>query len=395
MRTETYGLRAAVGAVLSATVVLAAAAPAQSVGTDPWVRSWGTNAAGQLGNKSMVDQPTPGSVPELHRADVREVAAGGYSDTTGFAVAALDDGTVKSWGANVTGVLGNGTQTGQSASATVAGLTGVTAIAAGQEHVVAVSGGRVLAWGANQYGQLGNGETVPLNDGTANRPVVVQSLDRVTDVGAGSAFSVALREDGTVWTWGAGHNGRLGHGDTTNINTPRQVAGLKDVVAISVGLQHTLALGADGSVSAWGHGGMGRLGTDSQDDSPVPVEVAHLEGVSRIYAGGRHNFAVLEDGEVRAWGANASGQLGDGTMTDRTTPVPIDALRDIQELDPGADHSLAVRTDQSVVSWGANAAGQLGDGSTTPSLAPVEVLPAGSGITHVDAATNANSSYAY
>ncbi|WP_328906505.1 chromosome condensation regulator RCC1 [Streptomyces sp. NBC_00234] len=391
--TYAYGLRTAAGAVL--TAALALAAPAQAAGTDPWVRSWGINTVGQLGNGSLVNQQTPGSMRDLARDEVRQLSAGGYSDATGFVAALLKDGTVRSWGNNTMGQLGNGTTVNQSTPATVAGLSGVSRIASGTTHVLALRAGRLLAWGGNAYGELGNGTIVPTKDGTQNLPLPVQSIDEVKDVSVGCAFSVALRQDGSVWTWGTNSYGRLGLGDTNNRPTPQQVTGLSDIVAISAGCQHVLALTAEGTVKAWGRGQDGRLGTDSTDDSPLPADVAHLDGVARIYAGARHNFAVLEDGEVRAWGANASGQLGDGTTTDRTTPVPIDALRDIQDLDPGANHTLAVRTDQSVLAWGDNAAGQLGDGTTKPVLVPVRVLPAGSGITHVDAATNANSSYAY
>ncbi|MGW8887845.1 RCC1 domain-containing protein [Streptomyces sp. NPDC055749] len=395
MRTEAYGLRAATGAALTMAFALAATVPAQSAGSDPWVRSWGSNAAGQLGNGSTVGQQTPGSMRDLVLDEVRQLAAGGYADTTAFGAALLKDGTVTTWGNNALGQLGDGTTTSRNTPAVVTGLTGVSRIAAGTTHILALREGKVLAWGGNAYGELGNGRTVPHKEGTENRPVAVQSLDKVKDIGAGCVFSTALRQDGTVWTWGAGDSGRLGTGSNTSNNTPQQVNGLADIVAISTGCQHALALTADGTVKSWGAGEGGRLGNDGVVDVNAPVDVAHLDGVSSIHAGWRHNFAVLDDGTVSAWGGNASGQLGDGTTVDRTTPVPLDALHNVQELVPGREVGVAVLVDQSVVTWGDNAAGQLGNGTVTPSRTPVVALPAGSGATHVAAGFFAKSTYAY
>ncbi|MER6317578.1 hypothetical protein ABT237_28015 [Streptomyces sp. NPDC001581] len=204
---------------------LTAATPclsAQAAGTDPWIRAWGDNALGQLGNGSVLAQQTPAAVLGVTRDDVRELAAGG-GDKNPFVIALLRDGTVKSWGANLTGQLGNGTIVNQSFPATVTKLSGVSEIAAGVNHALAVKGGRVLAWGDNAKKQLGTGldATTPYRT-----PVDVQSLDKVRDVGAGCDFSVALRQDGTVWTWGAGANGRLGTGNATDRATPQQVPDL-------------------------------------------------------------------------------------------------------------------------------------------------------------------------
>ncbi|WP_405683668.1 RCC1 domain-containing protein [Streptomyces sp. NBC_00057] len=121
---------------------------------------------------------------------------------------------------------------------------------------------------------------------------------RVKDVGAGCTFSAALRQDGTVWTWGAGANGRLGTGDNNDRNTPQKVEDLTDVVSISVGCYHVLALTADGAVKSWGWNGNGQLGNDSLTDSNVPVDVQQLEGVAKLSANSYNSFAILEADNV-------------------------------------------------------------------------------------------------
>ncbi|MFD3653681.1 RCC1 domain-containing protein [Streptomyces sp. NPDC058620] len=386
---------------LTTTLTLAALAapclPAHAAPSDPWVRAWGINNLGQLGNSTYVNQQTPADVQGIARDSVREMSGGGDADKNSFAIALLKDGTVKSWGANLTGQLGNGTLVAQPFPGAVAGLSGVSEVSAGSNHVLAVRGGRVLSWGSNAKGQLGNGVTAADPAGVQKTPVDVQSLNKVKDVGAGCDFSVALRQDGTVWAWGDGANGRIGNGDNTNVarNTPQRVKDLEDIVSISVGCAHVLALTADGTVRSWGKNTEGELGNDSMADSNVPVDVHHLDGVAKISANAYTNFAILDDASVSAWGKNDVGQLGDDTTTIRTTPVPIAPLQGATEVVSGFDYTVAALDDGSVISFGANANAQLGDGTVTATRKPVTVLPAGSGVAHVAAATTGKSTFAY
>ncbi|MFJ8162281.1 RCC1 domain-containing protein [Streptomyces sp. NPDC096136] len=400
-RTTTLTLTTA----LTLTALTASTLTARADSSDPWIRSWGNNTGSQLGNGNTTLQPTPANVQGIARQDVQELAAGGAepagsgttaTPATAFTVALLKDGTVMSWGANTSGQIGNGTTNAQGAPAAVAGLSGIGHVAAGLNHALAVRNGRVLSWGSNTSGQLGNGVAAADPAGAQKVPVTVQSLDRVVDVGAGCDFSVALRDNGSVWTWGSATDGRLGiDDDKNNSSTPKQVKALTDVVAISVGCAHVLALGADGTVKSWGRNGDGQLGNDSKANSAVPVTVQYLDSVAKVSATTNGSFAVLDDGSVRAWGDNGSGQLGDGTTDDRTTPVPIDAVRGVKEIAGGPDHTIAALDNGSVIAWGANGAGQLGNGSTTQAATPVTALPAGSDISHVTAPTNARSSFAY
>ncbi|MGW4162293.1 RCC1 domain-containing protein [Streptomyces sp. NPDC004788] len=396
----TPPLRLTLLAALSLAALPLTPAHAQSrAGTDPWVRSWGENAQGQLGNGSTLAQQTPSAVTGIARDDVRKLSGGGTGTGTGaaltaFAVALLKDGTVKSWGANGVGQLGNGTTTGQNFPGTVAGLTGVSAISAGLNHVLAVKGGRILAWGSNTSKQLGTGKDTT---DPAKTPLPVQSLDKVKDVGAGCDFSVALRQDGTVWTWGKGDNGRLGTGNNTTRDTPQMVPDVTDVESISVGCEYVLALTADGTVKAWGKGTEGQLGNDTTTDSNKAVDVAYLDAVAKVFATNATSFAILDDGSVAGWGKNTERQLGDGTAANRTTAVVLDQLVGVQDIAGGADYTIAALDNGSVIGWGGNAAAQLGDGTTTATTgtAATTALPPGSAITHVSTTMTGKSSFAY
>jgi alpha-tubulin suppressor-like RCC1 family protein len=151
------------------------------------------------------------------------------------------------WGDNSAGEFGNGTLTGSDAPGDVSGLSGVRAVAAGGRHELAVlSGGTVMSWGDDTFGQLGNG--IASANGDTEVPAAVPGLSGVTAVAAGEEHSLALLSDGTVMSWGENRYGQLGNGSTVGSAVPVPVKGLTGVTAIAGGGQHALALLSDGTV---------------------------------------------------------------------------------------------------------------------------------------------------
>lgn len=296
--------------------------------------------------------------------------AGGFYHT----VAMKSDGTVKTWGANGYGQLGNGSTTTSSAPVSVSGLTGVTAIASGREFTMALkSDGTVWTWGRNDDGQLGDGTTSTASPFGKTTPVQVSGLTGVTAIAAGSFHSLAIKSDGTVWAWGFNGFGQMGVGNvaTTRYNTPVQVSGLTGVTAIAGGYYHSVAVKNDGTVYTWGGNVYGQ---GSPGSTYLPTLVSGLTGVTAIRCGASYNVALKSDGTVMAWGSNTSGQLGDGTIIDRPTPVQVSGLTGVTKIDTGAgDHAIALKSDGTAWLWGYNSNGQLGDGTTTNRTAPVQV----------------------
>ena len=339
--------------------------------------------------------------PSLFEKPLKSIA---FSLITGggYHTIALDEyGDVWAWGANLIGELGDGTNDDKSLPVQVKGpggegiMTGITAIAAGYSHTVVLDeNGNVWAWGANHAGQLGDGT----ND-HANTPVQVIAskgdgfLTGVTAIAAGGDFSVALKEDGSVWTWGHNYFGQLGIGTSgagTNMNRPVRVKGpkgtfLEGIVAVAGGSSHSVALDEDGQVWTWGMNNYGQLGDGTNDDRSLPVQVkgpggkGFLTNVTVVCAGGYHTVALGEDGKARAWGYNASGQLGDGTDINKNTPVVVKApegegaLAGMEKIFGGGHHSIALGQDGSVWTWGNNNSGQLGDGTSVRKTRPVQV----------------------
>ena len=211
----------------------------------------------------------------------------------------------------------------------------------------------------------------------------------VTAVAAGYAHSLAVRNGG-VYAWGSNIDGELGDGTTTERDSPVALTGLgSGVTAIAAGDSHSLAV-RNGALYAWGDGFFGQLGDGTTSSRHSPVAVGGLiNGVTAIAAGNYHSLAV-QNGNVFAWGDNGWGQLGDGTvLTERNVPEQIDPadLNNIVAVAAGHESSYALSFDGSLWVWGDNRDGELGIGSDTPQyLTPQHLLPpAGYKFTSIDA----------
>jgi alpha-tubulin suppressor-like RCC1 family protein len=298
--------------------------------------------------------------------------AGGW----GHSLALENDGSVWAWGWDISGQLGDAGTVNRQGPVQVGGsaLAGVTTIAAGSTHSLALkkSDGTVWAWGSNGSGEIGDGTTV-----NREAPVQLLGLSGIVAIAGGSFHGLALKRDGTVWAWGRNDAGQLGDGttmpSTTGRPTPAPVRGLSGVVAVVGGQKHSLALRGDWSVWAWGTNASGELGDGTTTDRLTPVRVGGLSGVAAIAAGITNSLALKRDGSVWAWGGNSYGELGDGTTTDRLTPVPVSGLSDVVSIAAGAQHGYALKRDRSVWAWGQNDYGAVGDGTWTQRLTPVPV----------------------
>ncbi len=239
-------------------------------------------------------------------------------------------------------------------------------ISGGGTHTLALKDdGTVWTWGSNEYGELGDGTTI-------DKTTPVQIMSGVIAISA-KFHSLALKDDGTVWAWGHNGNGQLGIGNTTNMNVPTQIPSLTNVIAISAGNYFSLALKNDGTVWAWGHNYSGQLGDGSTTDRLTPFQVPNLSNVVSIVGGHSHSIALKNDGTVWAWGWNASGELGDGTTTQKHSPIQVSNLSNVVLIAGKGSHHIALKDDGTVWAWGYNDKGQLGDGTTTERHSPVQV----------------------
>ncbi|MBI2061611.1 MAG: hypothetical protein HYT87_17870, partial [Nitrospirae bacterium] len=327
------------------------------------VKCWGNNQSGQLGDGTTANKTTPVAVSSLSGS---VAVAGGGNQTCSL----LSNGTVDCWGYNFYGQLGDGTTVNKTTPAAVIGLSGAVAVAGGYYHTCSLlSDGTVKCWGWNPSGQLGDGTT-------ADRltPITVSSLSGGVALAVGYWHTCSLLSDGTVKCWGLNSSGQLGDGTTANRLTPIAVSSLFGGVAIVVGYDHTCSLLSDGTVKCWGNNQYGQLGDGTLlVNKTTPVAVSGLSGGVAVAAGREYTCSLLSDGTMKCWGRNFYGQLGDGTTADRTTPVAVSGLSGGVTVANGYEHTCSLLSDGTVKCWGYNFYGQLGDGTTVDRHTPVQV----------------------
>ncbi|HEY3273981.1 MAG TPA: hypothetical protein VGJ92_09475, partial [Methanocella sp.] len=315
-----------------------------------------TLAIGLIGTLALV----PGTAGATKVVDI----ATGH----GLSVALTDDGRVWTWGYEWHGDLGRklsivdpvtDQSTPKPVNFSLSNLRNVTDIAAGEAHVLALKDdGTVLAWGNNNYGQLGDGTTED-----SEKAIQVTGLNNVKAVAAGLFYSVALKNDGTVWSWGYNRYGQLGDGEISRYEAhPVQVAGLGGIERVYAGYNHNVAIDRNGNVWVWGSNDCGELGDVTNISRCTPIKLAGLSGIKDVALGSSYTIMLYGDGTVHAWGENYGGWLGDGTTTLQYSPVTVKGLDHITTIATGEGISFAARDDGTARAWGLNSAGLIGNG---------------------------------
>jgi len=333
------------------------------------LRCWGLNDHGQLGDGTFVSRTRPVDVSGLATGVTAFVAGGQHT------CALTPAGGVRCWGHNFFGQLGDGSTIDRATPTAVAGLeSGVVGLAGGFFHTCALTGaGTVKCWGVNDYGQLGDGTRGNIRPS----PVDVAGLSGVGAIEGGDVHTCALLTTGGVKCWGWNFFGQLGDGTTADSSTPVDVFGLSNALALTSGIDHNCVVTASGATKCWGWNFAGQLGDGTTTDRPTPGDVVGLTGTpSSLTAGGAHTCALV-GGAAECWGRNNAGQVGDGTAGNiRPSPTDVVGLpAGISAVSVGGDHSCALG-DGDVFCWGRNLEGQLGDGTTANRSLPVAVADA-------------------
>ncbi|XP_016016524.2 probable E3 ubiquitin-protein ligase HERC6 [Rousettus aegyptiacus] len=265
---------------------------------------------------------------------------------------------------------------------TGAGGAEVRQAACGERHaLLLLSDGTVHSCGDNSRGQLGR-RGKPCEE----RPGVIKALETllVDLVSCGKEHSLAVCHKGRVFAWGAGSEGQLGIEECKEkIFTPKKIktlTGIK-IIQVSCGDYHSLALSEDGQVYSWGKNSQGQLGLGKEFSSQAsPQRVRSLEGipVAQVAAGGAHSFALSLSGTSFGWGSNNTGQLalsGNNTPVQSYKPYSIGALKslDVIYISCGYEHTAVLTQNGKVFTFGDNSCGQLGYNSTVKKKGPQQV----------------------
>lgn len=237
-----------------------------------------------------------------------------------------------------------------------------------------------MVWGDGGEGQLGHypfERTGVMKHYWELLPRVLETAEGVIfrSIACGANHTLAVDEDGGVWSWGKSDYGKCGHGDDKDQEKPKKIEALKgvDVVSVACGDFHSAAIDSDGRLYTWGWGGSwlsggGQLGHGSRDSLNQPELVKAVdEGgyrVSRVSCGEGHTLLLTDDGETLSCGAGEHGRNGNGTSRDVLIPEPVDILDDktVVQLESGSAFSIALTDEQEMYVWGRNDQGQLGLG---------------------------------
>ncbi|RYZ50131.1 MAG: RCC1 repeat-containing protein, partial [Proteobacteria bacterium] len=368
--TTTRTAAVAVSGLTGVTSLAVGYDHACAVQADQKARCWGFNDKGQIGDGTTGNRATSVQVNAASLGLVNSVYAGFYHTCAILAA----DATVKCWGSNSQGQLGNGTTTNSSLPVVATGVINAQSMAIGWNHSCSVSAidQTIKCWGANDKGQIGVGP-----ERRYANPIRPTDIPLIEKFASGEHFNCAIVvSDRSVICWGENPNGQLGDGTTTNRSTPVTVAGLSGVSSIALGYGHACALFPNGSMKCWGQNMMGAIGDNTITTRLVPVSVQSLPPVRSIAASDWATCAIVaSDDSVMCWGDNARSAIGDGTSTDRHLPTAVSGLSGVDRIYGGTfQHCAIMKSDSSVKCWGNNNNGVLGDGTTTTRATPTDVV---------------------
>jgi alpha-tubulin suppressor-like RCC1 family protein len=289
----------------------------QQIGIPPELWAWGQGTLGRLGDGSATNRSTPVTTSS-GGTNWKQVSCG--NDHT---AAIKTDGTLWTWGRNYGGALGDGSTTNRNTPVTTfAGGTNWKQVSSGNSHTAAIkTDGTLWTWGAGSSGVLGNAVTT----GNISTPVTTfAGGTNWKQVSAGGATcTAAIKTDGTLWIWGRGTSGQLGNAAITDRSTPvTTFAGGNNWKQVFSGGYQIAAIKTDGTLWVWGRNNVGQLGTNDAINKSTPVTTfAGGNNWKQVSTGNQHTAAIKTDGTLWTWGLANEGQLGTNATLNRSTPV--------------------------------------------------------------------------
>lgn len=352
------------------SVVSCGYAYTMGIKTDGTLWAWGYNNGGRLGISSAVDRSSPVQVgSDSSWVDVF---------TTSYnTVATKSDGTVWTFGNGFNGLNAQGVSStiSYSSPVQVGALTTWQAVGGGQYGIqVNKTDGSLWVWGSNVLGQLGQNVLTYIFGVLPSSPVQVGSDVTWSDFSTQGNYCLAVKSDGTLWSWGQNSSGCLGLGDTVKRSSPVQVGSDTNwyKVATALNTVNGYALKTNGTIWAWGTGSDGQLGNGNNIDLSSPIQIGSQTDWTSIFAGFQH-AGGLRGTNLYVWGANNAGELAQGTTSPANYSSPVQVTGSWNFASLGYQHLLGIKSTGTLWACGYNSYGQLGQNNRTDYSSPVQI----------------------
>jgi alpha-tubulin suppressor-like RCC1 family protein len=285
-----------------------------AIKTNGTLWAWGDNVVGQLGNGTTIYKTIPTQIGT--EDSWIKVSSGSF-----YSLAIKNNGTLWAWGHNQFGQLGNGTNNTRLTPTQIGLDTNWSKISAGFNHALAIKyDGTLWAWGKNSDCELGDGTAI-----NKNVPVQIGSANDWSQISGGNLHTKAIKNNGTLWTWGSGLYGLSGNNSTQSvISSPSQIGSSTNWIKVSSSYDSVSAIKNDGSLWTWGKNDFGQLGDGTFINKGVPTLISTATNCIDLATGvSIHGIVNKINGELWAWGVNFYGQLGDGTNISNNNPINI------------------------------------------------------------------------
>lgn len=315
----------------------------------------GRNNFGQLGIGSHEKSPVPVKVPGLPKAMA-------FSRGYDHSMMVDEEGHIWTWGRNNYGQLGTPLLIDYDRPVKLKDSRKFTAVEGGHWHSLGLlESGKVSAWGHNYYGELGNKTREHSEYMVSVLKQDREALDDIVEIASVGAHSLALNEQGEVYSWGTNLSGELGHFKNKMQTYAERVEGLPKIVSIAAGWHHSLALDEAGRVFIWGAKQANRNARTRDEKRYSKITpLSMLPKIKKIACGSWHSLAIDESDQVWTWGRGDAGMLGNGKLGNSETPVLVPELEGVCNIGGGCFQSMAVNKDGEIFTFGDNPSGQQG-----------------------------------
>lgn len=300
------------------------------------------------------------------------------------------DSTIRTWGVNTNGQLGDGSTTNAFSAVTPSGGLSFKFVEASQLMSYGITTTNVgYAWGFGAWGDGGWNSTTSKLTPTAICGGFAWNIIKSNFENNG--FAIGLTTTGVAYGWGNGLEGKLGINSTTAASTPVPVCGGHTFCKLDVGGTHTVAINSVGQAYAWGNGGGGKLGNNAATNRSTPVAVCGGFNFCEVAAGTGNSHALTSNGVMYSWGGNGQGSLGNNSTLGVLTPVAVCGGHTFCKISAALQTCFAINNLGTLYSWGLNQQGVLGLASTVTTFAVCTPRAVCGGYTFCDITINGNA----